>query len=55
MILLLRWILYALAVMFVGWLVPGIEVGSLQSALLICVIMALINIFKRAGMGKTFA
>lgn len=47
MILLLRWLLYALAVMFVGWLVPGIEVGSLQSALIICVIMALINIFIR--------
>ena len=33
--------------MFVGWLVPGIEVGSLQSTLIICVIMALINIFIR--------
>lgn len=47
MILLLKWILYALAITFVGWLVPGIEIGSIQSALIICVIIALINIFIR--------
>lgn len=47
MILLLRWILYTLAVMLVGWIVPGIDVANIQSAMLICVIMALINIFIR--------
>lgn len=47
MILLLQWFLYALAVMFVGWLIPGISVSNIVSALIICVIMALINIFIR--------
>lgn len=47
MILLLRWLLYTLAVMFVGWIIPGIDVANWQSAMLICVIMALINIFIR--------
>lgn len=47
MILLLRWILFTLAIMFVAWLVPGIGVENLQSAMLVTVIMALINIFIR--------
>lgn len=47
MVLLLRWFLYALAVMLVGWLIPGITVSNIVSALIICVIMALINIFIR--------
>ena len=45
MILLLRWILFALAIMFTAWLIPGIEVDGFKSALLAVVIMALINIF----------
>ena len=45
MILLLRWILFALAIMFTSWLIPGIEVDGFKSALLVVVIMALINIF----------
>ncbi len=47
MILLLRWILFTLAIMFVAWLVPGISVENFQSAMLVTVIMALINIFIR--------
>ena len=47
MILLLRWILFAIAIIFVAWLVPGIEVANFQSAMLVTVIMALINIFIR--------
>ncbi|CCY63161.1 MAG: phage holin family protein [Candidatus Gastranaerophilaceae bacterium] len=47
MILLLRWILFAIAIIFVAWLVPGIEVDNFQSAMLVTVIMALINIFIR--------
>ena len=47
MILLLRWILFTLAIMFVAWLVPGIGVENFQSAMLVTVIMALINIFIR--------
>ncbi len=45
--LFLRWILFTLAVLFVGWLIPGIEVANFWSAMIICLIMALINIFIR--------
>uniref|UniRef100_UPI004024E916 phage holin family protein n=1 Tax=Candidatus Stercorousia sp. TaxID=3048886 RepID=UPI004024E916 len=47
MVLLVRWILFALAIVFVAWLVPGIEVENFQSAMLVTVIIALINIFIR--------
>lgn len=47
MILLVRWILFTLAIIFVAWLVPGIEVENFQSAMLVTVIIALINIFIR--------
>lgn len=47
MILLLRWLLFALTIMFTAWLVPGIGVENFQSAMLVTVIMALINIFVR--------
>ena len=43
--LILRWVVYALAIVFVSWVVPGIEVESFVSALLVCVILALINTF----------
>ena len=36
-----------ITIMFVAWLVPGIGVENFQSALLVTVIMALINIFIR--------
>ena len=47
MVLLVRWILFALAIVYVAWLVPGIEVENFQSAMLVTVIIALINIFIR--------
>lgn len=47
MILLLRWVLFALAIIFTAWLIPGIDVANFQSAMLVAVIMALINIFIR--------
>ena len=47
MVLLSRWILFALAVIFTAWLVPGISVDNFQSAMLVTVIIALINIFVR--------
>lgn len=43
--LLIRWILYALAVIFVSWIIPGITVENFLSAMLVCVILALINTF----------
>lgn len=45
MLLLLKWALFALVIMFTAWLVPGIEVDGFKSALLVVVIMSLINIF----------
>lgn len=45
MILIFKWILFALAIMLTGWLIPGINVTSFQGAMLAVVIMALINIF----------
>ena len=47
MVLLVRWILFTLAIMFTAWLVPGIEIENFQSAMLVTVIIALINIFIR--------
>ena len=38
MVLLVRWLLFALAIIFTAWLVPGIEVQSFQSAMLVTVI-----------------
>jgi len=45
MSLLISWLLYALAIIFIAWLVPGISVENFSSAMLVCVIIALINIF----------
>ena len=43
--ILVRWICYALALVFTAWLIPGIEVNSIWTALLACIIIALINTF----------
>ncbi len=43
--LLIRWILYALAVIFVSWIIPGITVENFLSAMLVCIVLALINTF----------
>ena len=45
MALFLRWLLYALAIIFVSWAVPGIEVSSFLHAMFVVVIIALINTF----------
>jgi len=39
----LRWILYALLIMFAAWIVPGIHVSGFFAALFVTIIMALIN------------
>ena len=41
----LRWIAYSLVIMFISWLIPGILVESFLSAMLVCIVMALINAF----------
>ena len=43
----LRWLAYALAIIFIAWLIPGISVEGFGSALLVAVVMALINAFVK--------
>ncbi len=45
MTLFIRWLCYALAIIFVSWVVPGIEVSSFLNAMFVVVIIALINTF----------
>ena len=45
--ILVRWICFALALIFTAWLIPGIEVSSIWAAMLACVIIALINAFVK--------
>jgi len=43
--LFLRWVMYALIVVFTAWIVPGISVESFISAMFVCVVIALINVY----------
>ncbi len=47
MSLILRLVFFALAIMLIGWLVPGIGVANFVAALLMTLVIALINIFIR--------
>lgn len=44
---LFRWILFALSVMFVAWLVKGISVDGIWAALIVSIVIGLINSFIR--------
>lgn len=43
--MLIKWVLFALALMLTAWLISGITVSTIWAALLACVIIAIINIF----------
>ena len=43
--ILLRWLVYSVLIVFVSWIVPGIEVENFVSAMLVCIVIALINTF----------
>ena len=43
--LLIIWVFFAVDIFFFGLLVPGITVENFMSAMLVCVILALINTF----------
>ena len=43
--ILLRWVVFALAIMLVAWIIPGISIESFYSALIAGVVIALINAF----------
>ena len=45
--ILVRWICFALALIFTAWVIPGIEVSSFLSAMFACVIIARINTFVK--------
>lgn len=45
MILLVKWIALSLAIMFVGWIVPGITISNFVTALIASLVIALVNIF----------
>lgn len=40
-----RWVIYSLIIIFVAWIVPGITVENFLTAMLACIIIALINTF----------
>lgn len=42
--LIINWLLYSLAIIFIAWLLPGIEVNNFLSASFVVVVLALINI-----------
>ena len=42
--LLLRWILDAIALLIVAWLVPGFKVANLPSALIAVIVIGLLNV-----------
>ena len=44
MVLLLKWLALSLAIMFVGWVVPGITISSFVTALVASVVIALVNL-----------
>ena len=44
MTLILKWLALALAIMFVGWIVPGITVSSFITALIASIAIALVNL-----------
>lgn len=43
--ILIRWVVYAILIIFVSWIVPGIEVDNFISVMFVCIIIALINTF----------
>ena len=43
--ILLRWLLFSLLIIFIAWVVPGISVENFFSAMIACIIIAIINAF----------
>ena len=43
----IRWLLFALALIFIAWIVPGIEISGIIAALIAVVIIGLINAVVR--------
>ena len=45
--MILKWILFALLIMLIAWILPGISVSGFLSALVVVVIIGLINLLIR--------
>ncbi|MFA7659210.1 MAG: phage holin family protein [Candidatus Gastranaerophilaceae bacterium] len=45
--LLIRWVLFAGALLLTAWIVPGISFAGFMSALLAALVMGLVNVFIR--------
>lgn len=43
--IILKWLAFALIIVFVGWLTPGLEVSNYVTALIAAVVITLINAF----------
>lgn len=43
--MILKWLVFALIIMFVGWIIPGFDVQNIWAALIAVVVIALINTF----------
>ena len=43
--LLSKWVIFALIIMLTAWFIPGISVENFISAMLVCVVISLINVF----------
>ena len=50
MLLCLRWIGFALIIMFIAWVVPGINVAGFLNALIVAIVMAFINVFIKPAL-----
>ena len=46
----LKWIGLALAMMFVGWVIPGITISNFVTALIAAAVIALVNVFIKPAL-----
>lgn len=42
-----RFLLFSLAIVFISWILPGIDVDNFLAAMLACIVIALINTFVK--------
>lgn len=45
--IIIRWVLYSLAIVFIAWLIPGITISNFVTALFVSILIGLINSFLK--------
>ncbi len=45
--LILKWIIFALLIMLIAWVIPGINITGFASALIVVLVMSIVNLFVR--------